>query len=363
VSGGNIYLQKPSGKTCSDAIECVSDHCVDGVCCDSVCGGTCQACNLAGNIGICTTRSADDNTECGTCQKCDGSNTSCQNVTSGQEGKNCTAVCTECNGSGSCANVANHSEDNAGTYKCETACTECNGSGSCTNFADNTGDSQGLHLCDANSGDCYRCLSGSCTYQTAAQDLFSECTTASPGQADSCKSPTCSGTGYACGYLAAGEQSQATCKRCSGSSYDPANVTDNTQDAEGSNLCNQICKKCSSGSCGNQSSAEDLFYQCELISCGVILNAASGLSCTTVCAGYSGNSGLCNGAGACASSGACGCLSIGNDTGGTNGHIYMYGGMCTDWSGYTCATGIADQGYPDTCQGIHTWWTYCNCGF
>jgi len=243
VSGGNVYLQKPLGKTCSAAIECVSGYCVDGVCCNSICGGTCQACNLTGNIGTCTTRSADDNTECGTCQKCDGSNTSCQNITSGQEGKNCTAACTECNGSGSCVNIANDTQDNVG-----------------------------------------------------------------------------------------------------------------------SNLCNQICKKCSDGNCVNQSSAQDLFGQCDLISCGVILNAASGKSCTTKCAGYSGNSGLCNGAGACASSGACGCLSIGNDSGGTNGYIYMYGGMCTNWGGYTCTTTISDQGYADTCQGIHTWWTYCNCG-
>ena len=39
------------------------------------------------------------------------------------------------------------------------------------------------------------------------------------------------------------------------------NITDDTQDNDGSNLCNQICKKCSGGDCVNQSD-EDLFGQC-----------------------------------------------------------------------------------------------------
>ncbi len=81
-----------------------------------------------------------------------------------------------------------------------------------------------------------------------------------------------------CQPKAAGEQGLPACKRCNGSSLDAVNIADNTQDTEGSNLCNQACKKCSGGSCVNQSSSEDLFGQCDVVEC------------------YTGN---CNGSGAC----------------------------------------------------------------
>lgn len=34
--------------------ECQSGFCVDGVCCNTACGSTCQACDLTGNVGTCT---------------------------------------------------------------------------------------------------------------------------------------------------------------------------------------------------------------------------------------------------------------------------------------------------------------------
>jgi len=169
------------------------------------------------------------------------------------------------------------------------------------------------YCCDTacSGGVCQTCGSlssngvGYCGYVTGTtNDPDNECTTASPGAAGSCKSNYCSGTGAACGYLT-GEQSQSVCKRCSGSSYDPVNFTDNTQDTEGSNLCSSTCKKCSSGSCINQG-VEDLFSQCSDSQC------------------YTGN---CDGSGACGYQtssqdlysycGTTNCLT-GNCKGGTN---------------------------------------------
>jgi hypothetical protein len=43
----------PNGGECTDASECQSDNCADGVCCDSPCDGPNQACNVTGQVGEC----------------------------------------------------------------------------------------------------------------------------------------------------------------------------------------------------------------------------------------------------------------------------------------------------------------------
>lgn len=92
--------------------------------------------------------------------------------------------------------------------------------------------------------------SGHCGYvNNSSQDPRNTCATASPPAAGSCKSPNCSGTGYACGYLS-GEAGQPTCKRCSGTSYDPVNIANAAQDTEGTNLCTATHYRCNgSGGC------------------------------------------------------------------------------------------------------------------
>jgi len=42
------------GQTCMMDAECLSGHCIDGYCCDTDCTGTCKACDVGGNLGICT---------------------------------------------------------------------------------------------------------------------------------------------------------------------------------------------------------------------------------------------------------------------------------------------------------------------
>jgi hypothetical protein len=92
---------------------------------------------------------------------------------------------------------------------------------------------------------------GYCGYvNNSSNDPRNTCTTASPGAADSCKSPNCNGTGYACGYLS-GEASQPVCKTCTGSSYNPSNIATGSQDAEGpSYLCTATHYRCDgAGAC------------------------------------------------------------------------------------------------------------------
>jgi hypothetical protein len=90
-----------------------------------------------------------------------------------------------------------------------------------------------------------------------------------------------------CVAVSAGENGLAVCTRCNGSSLSHVDVSDDTQDAEGSNLCNQTCKNCNgAGSCVNQASGENLFSQC---------------SGAYTCSGYTTRlRNMCNGSGACA---------------------------------------------------------------
>lgn len=50
---GDCVARLEKAIVCDRDRQCDSDHCVDGVCCDTECGGQCQACDLADSIGTC----------------------------------------------------------------------------------------------------------------------------------------------------------------------------------------------------------------------------------------------------------------------------------------------------------------------
>ncbi len=64
-----------NGAVCVQGVECVSGNCVDGVCCNTACTDTCQACNVAGNVGTCLYvpfGQNDADTCSGATESCDG---------------------------------------------------------------------------------------------------------------------------------------------------------------------------------------------------------------------------------------------------------------------------------------------------
>jgi hypothetical protein len=95
-----------------------------------------------------------------------------------------------------------------------------------------------------------------------------------------------------CSPLSAGEHGLAACQRCNGTSVDPVNISDNTQDTEGSNICNGLCQACQSGSCGNATAETDPGDDCE----------GDWTGCQSTCV-REGSGGNCDGSGACMTSG------------------------------------------------------------
>jgi hypothetical protein len=144
-----------SGQSCLSSAECATGFCVDGVCCASACNGSCEACNLAGTIGVCSLVPAgqDPAAECGN-GVCGGDG-SC-NANNGEpcaQGADCvsnfcvddvccnspcTGTCQACTAAlkgagsdGSCGNIAAASDPQD---ECPGT-SGCSGSGACTLLA------------------------------------------------------------------------------------------------------------------------------------------------------------------------------------------------------------------------------------
>lgn len=58
---GDCKPQSAHGQACTADEQCLSEHCVDGVCCDGPCDGVCVACNLPDLPGKCMPVGAPDN--------------------------------------------------------------------------------------------------------------------------------------------------------------------------------------------------------------------------------------------------------------------------------------------------------------
>jgi hypothetical protein len=68
----DTWLLHLRGGACAADADCDTGHCVDGTCCESAACGTCQACNLGANSGVCTkVTSADDPDTCTGANTCD----------------------------------------------------------------------------------------------------------------------------------------------------------------------------------------------------------------------------------------------------------------------------------------------------
>jgi PKD repeat protein len=211
-NGGRCVGYVPIGGACSSDVDCASGVCADGLCCDGPCGGSCEACDLAGYEGRCTfvPPGTDPDNECPGAVPCGGNcdgggacTTVPQGVTCGQESCGIDAIESPiCDGYGTCS-IASQS---CGLYACDpsraTCFNTCTTNAECSEFAacDNgmcrgllpvgrgctAGSQCGSGYCvdgvccdSACTGSCESCgITGSlgrCTFWPGGQDPEDEC--------------------------------------------------------------------------------------------------------------------------------------------------------------------------------------------
>jgi MYXO-CTERM domain-containing protein len=137
-SAGVCVTTLPKGSECSSNAQCANGICTDGFCCNVACNGQCQACDVAGSEGTCTTLTGDlphgGRAACpgfGFCAAiCDGTSptqcayasatTTCGKSSCAGNGAQLSAPL--CNGVGQCLQPL---EANCGAYTCDPPSGAC----------------------------------------------------------------------------------------------------------------------------------------------------------------------------------------------------------------------------------------------
>jgi hypothetical protein len=259
---------KPPGASCAADADCMSTHCAQGVCCSTICTGTCMSCAVAKSEGTCIAVPVGQD-PLGQCA--DQGATSC--LTNGF-----------CDGAGKCQNYASGTSCGANmcTAGTETAGGRCDGKGTCV--------AGGLSSCSpyicGTNGDCKTscattadCASGFVCNGTICGKKVNgtTCTTATECGSGYCEQGVCCNTGC-----------EATCQSCNLSA---ATAGTCTNVPVGTDPLNQ-CADAGAATCGTNGSCDGA-GKCQLYSSGTVCLAQS-CAVSTLTA-----SSRCDGAGKC----------------------------------------------------------------
>ena len=159
-SGGACTDLEANGTVCTADNECSSDTCVDDVCCNAACTDSCQACDVGGFIGICTTM-LDETVPSPLCggHLCNGTFTTCPTVCSNDD--DCESATHYCGG-GDCKLLKVDGTACGGGNECES--DKCIDDVCCA-----TGCTGECKACDVAG------FEGTCTLVPSGEDQDTEC--------------------------------------------------------------------------------------------------------------------------------------------------------------------------------------------
>jgi hypothetical protein len=204
VTGPQIAV----GNSCECDAECVSGHCVEGVCCATACSGGCATCSAAGSAGTCVMRPAgapprtaaacpmDSPVSCGLDGSCDGAGAcrkylgnTCMNGTCSGDA---VIGAFACDGNGQCKPgvtlmLCLPYTCNPATGSCYQRCDSavmCQSGGSCDFSTESCGKAQNGQPCTKDGG----CISGHCVDKVCCNSGCSGACTAcnQPGRLGTC---------------------------------------------------------------------------------------------------------------------------------------------------------------------------------
>jgi len=279
-AGGTCVAQKAKGLTCNQTAGadckssgcrvCSTGNCIDGYCCDTACGGSCDACNgatlgwpLATNGTCALAPSGNAGSPACVTYTCSGTSASC--ATSCTSDAQCTAG-FYCNAAGSCvAQKAQGTTCNL-TSDCKTSgtCREC-GTGNCVDgVCCNSPCGGQCQACDVAGalGTCVTVLGGvhvnpAISARVACAGSGSCGATCNGVDAAKCNYP---GSGAACGTTSCGPASV-------GAGFETTNIGG----CDGAGTCSQTKSSC-------------LTYQCGGTTCKTLCTADTDCIAGTYCA-------------------------------------------------------------------------------
>lgn len=316
-SGGNaVTAPRSNGAACESSADCLSSHCVDGVCCNTACSDACMSCRGSergsGADGSCGPVRADTDPDgdcpataastCGTSGTCDGAGQCAFHVADTVcAPSSCSAgvklLASTCDGKGKCV----------GRGKETCAPAVCSGSvcaSDCTNNAECAKD----QYCDVARGDCVsrKAVGARCTVPEECERGFCEdgicCDTACAGTCMACinaKTDQATGT---CAPVSAGSDPDAECGSEAASTCGKSGVCDGAgacaRWADGTSCQQASCTgstlvqaaTCKSGACQSVASSSCAPYLCGgasacLKSCNVNAECVSPNVCSNnICA-------------------------------------------------------------------------------
>jgi len=275
---GDTWEYYTRGSSCALGSTCATGFCVDGACCEQVSCGTCQACDVAGSPGTCSSViNADDSDSCPSGSKTCDAVGACKS----KQGQACTANSQCASGfcaDGFCCNAA-----------CDGGCDVCNATpGTCTVLAKGaSGAGCGSYFCDGAAGKCptscaadadctsgFFCAAGGICQARRLQG--GSCNVGSGGDCLVAGCRECSGTlsckdGYCCNGACTGN-----CQTCAATpgTCTTVSTADDLDTCTGSNTCS------SSGSCLAKNG-----QSCTSAAQCASGNCVDGVCCNTSCAG------------------------------------------------------------------------------